>query len=256
MRKLLLLLAVAAACTGRPEPLPPLVLDTVLGPGEVRCGPVTKESELIGGPALAFKAAGAGLAEESAELVWIAFAVRSVQVDVLVGQSFLGEAALEVGHGNGLAVVAARVAGVRHGHVVHGVGLCFHAALQKKTGLRRVPSKVARGEIRRPNPTPRCGHWPLRYGRCRSLRGSTRPRHGRGRSRPESCRASLRGWRWLPPRYRHRRRTPYPTCRWSRQPRLGWSVRRSGCPRSGRSRRSGSSGSRHPRSCAAPPGRS
>ncbi|OGQ13767.1 MAG: hypothetical protein A2138_14720 [Deltaproteobacteria bacterium RBG_16_71_12] len=50
MRKLLLLLAAAAACTGRPEPLPPLVLDTVLGPGEVRCGPVTKESELIGGP--------------------------------------------------------------------------------------------------------------------------------------------------------------------------------------------------------------
>lgn len=50
MRKLLLLLVVAAACTGRPEPLPPLVLDTVLGPGEVRCGQVTKESELIGGP--------------------------------------------------------------------------------------------------------------------------------------------------------------------------------------------------------------
>lgn len=50
MRKLLLLLAVAAACNGRPQPLPPLVLDTVLGPGEVRCGPVTKESELIGGP--------------------------------------------------------------------------------------------------------------------------------------------------------------------------------------------------------------
>lgn len=50
MRKLALLLVVAASCTGRPEPLPPLVLDTVLGPGEVRCGPVTKESELIGGP--------------------------------------------------------------------------------------------------------------------------------------------------------------------------------------------------------------
>ncbi len=43
-------LALLAACTGRPEPLPALVLDTVLGPGEVRCGPVTKESELIGGP--------------------------------------------------------------------------------------------------------------------------------------------------------------------------------------------------------------
>ncbi|MCC7111991.1 MAG: hypothetical protein IT382_22035, partial [Deltaproteobacteria bacterium] len=50
MRKLALLLVVVASCTGRPEPLPPLVLDTVLGPGEVRCGPVTKESELIGGP--------------------------------------------------------------------------------------------------------------------------------------------------------------------------------------------------------------
>src|SRR5574337_309129 len=219
MRKLLLLLAVAAACTGRPEPLPPLVLDTVLGPGEVRCGPVTKESELIGGPALAFKAAGAGLAEESAELVWIAFAVLSVQVDVLVGQSFLGEAALEVGHGNGLAVVAARVAGVRHGHVVHGVGLCFHAALQKKTGLRRVPSKVARGEIRPPNPTRGCGRWRRRYARSRSLRDNTRPRRAHGRSHPGSCRASLLGWRWLPPRYPRRRRMPCRTWRWSRPPR-------------------------------------
>ncbi len=50
MRKLSLLLVLVASCTGRPQPLPPLVLDTVLGPGEVRCGPVTKESELIGGP--------------------------------------------------------------------------------------------------------------------------------------------------------------------------------------------------------------
>lgn len=50
MRLALVLLGLAAACTGRPEPLPPLVLDTILGPGEVRCGPVTKESELIGGP--------------------------------------------------------------------------------------------------------------------------------------------------------------------------------------------------------------
>lgn len=50
MRKLAPLLLVVVSCHGRPEPLPPLVLDTVLGPGEVRCGPVTKESELIGGP--------------------------------------------------------------------------------------------------------------------------------------------------------------------------------------------------------------
>jgi hypothetical protein len=33
-----------------PGPPAPLPLDTVLGPGEVRCGPVTKASELIGGP--------------------------------------------------------------------------------------------------------------------------------------------------------------------------------------------------------------
>lgn len=50
MRKVAFLLLVVVSCNGRPEPLPPLVLDTVLGPGEVRCGPVTKESELIGGP--------------------------------------------------------------------------------------------------------------------------------------------------------------------------------------------------------------
>ncbi len=42
--------AAASACTGRSPPVPHLDLDTVLGPGEVRCGPVTKQSELIGGP--------------------------------------------------------------------------------------------------------------------------------------------------------------------------------------------------------------
>lgn len=44
-----------STCTCADAPAPvlngPLPLDTVLGPGEVRCGPVTKASELIGGPA-------------------------------------------------------------------------------------------------------------------------------------------------------------------------------------------------------------
>lgn len=46
-------LAPAATCTCEtsPPPVPPFSLDTVLGPGEVRCGPVTKATELIGGPA-------------------------------------------------------------------------------------------------------------------------------------------------------------------------------------------------------------
>jgi hypothetical protein len=38
-------------CAAPNTPLPSLPLDTVLGPGEVRCGRVTRESELIGGPA-------------------------------------------------------------------------------------------------------------------------------------------------------------------------------------------------------------
>jgi hypothetical protein len=37
-------------CAPEPGPPPALALDTVLGPGEVRCGPVTKTTELIGGP--------------------------------------------------------------------------------------------------------------------------------------------------------------------------------------------------------------
>ena len=46
-----LVILVASTCAP-PEPPPPrLALDEVLGPGEVRCGPVTKKSELIGGPA-------------------------------------------------------------------------------------------------------------------------------------------------------------------------------------------------------------
>lgn len=47
-----LVLAASFGCVGRePPPPPPPPLDTVLGPGEVRCGLVTRESELIGGPA-------------------------------------------------------------------------------------------------------------------------------------------------------------------------------------------------------------
>ena len=49
---LVIALASLSACSGRPPPPPPPPpLDTVLGPGQVRCGAVTKESELIGGPA-------------------------------------------------------------------------------------------------------------------------------------------------------------------------------------------------------------
>lgn len=46
--------AVAVGCPGRERPQPPpppLPLDQVLGPGQVRCGPVTRTSELIGGVA-------------------------------------------------------------------------------------------------------------------------------------------------------------------------------------------------------------
>jgi len=42
---------VVTACPGRPRPEPPPRLDLVLGPGEVRCGRVTRASELIGGVA-------------------------------------------------------------------------------------------------------------------------------------------------------------------------------------------------------------
>jgi hypothetical protein len=47
----LLVCASVCVCEGA-SPLPPvhLDLDTVLGPGEVRCGPVIRQSELIGGP--------------------------------------------------------------------------------------------------------------------------------------------------------------------------------------------------------------
>jgi hypothetical protein len=46
-----LLLALATCECAPPSSSPEhLDLDTVLGPGQVRCGPVTKESELIGGP--------------------------------------------------------------------------------------------------------------------------------------------------------------------------------------------------------------
>lgn len=46
------LLLLFAACNGskRPTQEKAWPLDTLLGPGEVRCGPVTRESELIGGP--------------------------------------------------------------------------------------------------------------------------------------------------------------------------------------------------------------
>jgi hypothetical protein len=48
------IIAAASSCSCGDAP-PPVIeghldLDTVLGPGEVRCGPVTKQSELIGGP--------------------------------------------------------------------------------------------------------------------------------------------------------------------------------------------------------------
>src|SRR5690242_4067568 len=52
MRRLAAVVVVlGSTCAPAETPLPPLPLDVVLGPGEVRCGPVTKQSELIGGPA-------------------------------------------------------------------------------------------------------------------------------------------------------------------------------------------------------------
>lgn len=50
---LMSLSSVCSVCvcdTVSPLPRPHLDLDTVLGPGEVRCGPVVRDSELIGGP--------------------------------------------------------------------------------------------------------------------------------------------------------------------------------------------------------------
>lgn len=64
LRTLSLLVATHVACVGppvdgEPEPDGPAEwpLDTTLGAGEVRCGPVTRDSELIGGP-LAFGVVG------------------------------------------------------------------------------------------------------------------------------------------------------------------------------------------------------
>src|SRR5687767_11070261 len=43
-------LACVSTCTCEEPAPPPVRLDEILGPGQVRCGPVTRDSELIGGP--------------------------------------------------------------------------------------------------------------------------------------------------------------------------------------------------------------